>query len=48
MMNRSLFNPKGKTCDNTTYTRLGGLSPITAGDYGYLAVFSTERAPDEA
>ena len=38
-----LFKVKGETGDNNTFTRLGGIAPIAAGDMGYLVVFSTER-----
>ena len=38
-----LFKPKGETGANNTYTRLGGIAPIAAGDFGYVVVFTTER-----
>jgi hypothetical protein len=44
-----LFKPKGDLGDNNTFTRLGGIAPIAAGDLGYLVVFTTDRgtATDE-
>lgn len=35
------FRAKGD--GNATYTRLGGVASLASGDYGWLAVFSTER-----
>jgi hypothetical protein len=43
-----LFKLKGDTGDNNTFTRLGGIAPIAAGDLGYLVVFTTERAAETA
>lgn len=43
-----LFKPKGENGANDTYTRLGGIAPIAAGDFGYLVVFSTDRGPETA
>jgi hypothetical protein len=43
-----LFKLKGETGDNNTFTRLGGIAPIAAGDFGYLVVFTTERGPETA
>ncbi len=43
-----LFKPKGASGANDTYTRLGGIAPIAAGDFGYLVVFSTDRGPETA
>lgn len=43
-----LFKPKGEEGANDTYTRLGGIAPIAAGDFGYLVVFSTDRGPETA
>lgn len=37
------YRIKGNTGDNTTHTNLGGLATIATGDYGYVAVFTTER-----
>jgi hypothetical protein len=42
-----LFKPKGDLGDNNTFTRLGGIAPIAAGDLGYLVVFATDRSPTE-
>lgn len=42
-----LFKPKGDLGDNNTFTRLGGIAPIAAGDWGYLVVFTTDRSPTE-
>jgi hypothetical protein len=39
-----LFKPKGDLGDNNTFTRLGGIAPIAAGDLGYLVVFTTDRS----
>ncbi len=41
-----LFKPKGPTGMNSTFTRLGGIAPIAAGDFGYLVVFTTDRGPE--
>ncbi|MCA9535385.1 MAG: hypothetical protein KC593_16945 [Myxococcales bacterium] len=39
---------KGATGNNNTYTRLGGMAPITADpDFGYLVLFATERVTTE-
>jgi hypothetical protein len=43
-----LFKLKGDTGDNNTFTRLGGIVPIAAGDLGYLVVFATERGVETA
>jgi hypothetical protein len=43
-----LFKPKGDEGDNNTFTRLGGIAPITQGDWGYLVVFTTERGAETA
>jgi hypothetical protein len=43
-----LFKVKGETGDNNTFTRLGGIAPIEAGDLGYMVVFSTERGDETA
>jgi len=39
-----LFKPKGDLGDNNTFTRLGGIASILAGDLGYLVVFTSERS----
>lgn len=39
----NLFYPKGNTGDNKTFTNLGGIVKTEDKNYGYLAVFSTER-----
>ncbi len=41
-----LYAPKGAEGDNATYTRLGGIAPVTNGDYGYLVVFATDRSTE--
>lgn len=41
-----LFKPKGDTGDNNTFTRLGGIAPIAAGDLGYVVVFTTDRGSE--
>ena len=38
-----LFRPKGELGDNNTFTRLGGVAQIEAGDLGYVVAFTTER-----
>lgn len=43
-----LFKPKGESGDNNTFTRLGGIAPIAAGDFGYVVVFSTDRGGETA
>jgi hypothetical protein len=43
-----LFKPKGESGANDTYTRLGGIAPIAAGDFGYLVVFTTDRGAETA
>jgi hypothetical protein len=43
-----LFKPKGETGANDTYTRLGGIAPIAAGDFGYAVVFTTDRGAETA
>lgn len=43
-----LFKPKGALGANDTYTRLGGVAPIAAGDFGYLVTFTTERGTETA
>ena len=43
-----LFKAKGALGDNNTFTRLGGIAPIAAGDLGYLVVFTTERGSETA
>jgi hypothetical protein len=43
-----LFKEKGDTGDNNTFTRLGGIAQIAAGDLGYLVVFTTERGTETA
>jgi hypothetical protein len=42
-----LFKPKGELGDNNSFTRLGGITPIATGDFGYLVVFATDRSPSE-
>jgi hypothetical protein len=39
-----LFDPKGPEGGNPTYTRLGGIAPAAAGDFGYLVAFVTDRS----
>lgn len=41
-----LFKPKGALGDNNTFTRLGGITQIATGDFGYLVVFTTDRSTD--
>jgi hypothetical protein len=43
-----LFKVKGEIGDNNTFTRLGGIAPIAAGDLGYVVLFSTERGSETA
>jgi hypothetical protein len=43
-----LFKIKGEIGDNNTFTRLGGIAPIAAGDLGYVVLFSTERGSETA
>lgn len=43
-----LFKPKGDLGNNNTFTRLGGVAPIAAGDLGYLVTFTTERGTETA
>lgn len=41
---KRIFKSPGRS--NQTYTRVGGIAPIEKGEFGYLVVFSADRASD--
>ncbi len=41
-----IYRIKGELGANNTYTRLGGVVPLTDATYGYAALFATERTTD--